>query len=366
MNQRLKEWIKRHPIEAFFLLGTAICFGTLFPAVLIIPKEDTLGKILSFYLGKIGVYSPVLAGMFVTRIINPVRQKTSFTRRLFVFLPVWIIAEIIHVAGIWLSVPPDTSLVLLIVLSVPVAVLPAFVFSSACAGSDDVKRMLATLVRPTGKLVYYLVALLAFPVIHIVGVGITNILKGKVALPQVSNGVDLAFTVLVTFFSVLLFSGGINEESGWRGFAQRRMQARYSPLLASLILWVLMVVWHIPNDIDQYQYGGYLLVRIALYPFITVLFAWVYNRTNGSILAPAVFHASMNAMNPLMGIFPITTAGNILLVGFAIIAVIADRMWRKLPGDHPAVYQGASASTSDTLSDHHPTGAGSARDAKRN
>ena len=350
MNQRLKEWIIRYPILAFFLLGIVICFGTLFPVVFIIPQEVTLGQILSLYLGKIGVYSPVLAGMFVARIIKPNKQKTSFTRRLLVFLPVWTIAEIIHVASLKLSVPPDTSLILLVVLSLPVAVLPAFVVSSAFSGSDGVKQMLATLVRPTGKLVYYLVALLTFPVIQIVGVGITNSFNETAWFPQVSQGVDLAFTIFITFLSVLLFSGGINEESGWRGFAQRRMQARYSPLVASLILWGLLVIWHIPNDIIQYQSGGYLLVRIALYPFITILFAWVYNRTNGSILAPAVFHASMNSMNPLMGGFPITTAGNILLVSFALIVVVCDRMWRKLPEDHPAVYQDIASSTSDALS----------------
>ena len=169
MNKKAREWIRRHPIQAFFLLGIVICFGTLFPAVLIIPQEGTLGKILSFYLAKIGVYSPVLAGMFVARIIKPNRQIISFTRRLMVFLPVWIIAEIIHVASLRFSVPPDASLILLIVLSLPVEVLPALVLSLAFSGSDGVKQMLATLVRPTGKLVYYLVALLMFPVIHIVG-----------------------------------------------------------------------------------------------------------------------------------------------------------------------------------------------------
>jgi len=353
MNQGFKEWIRRHPIQAFFLLGIVICFGTLFPVVLIIPREVTLGQILSLYLGRIGAYSPVLAGMFVARIIKPNRQKISFTCRLLVFLPVWIIAEIIHVASLRLSVPPDTSLILLVVLSLPVAVLPAFVISLAFSGSDGVKQMLATLVRPTGKFVYYLVALLTFPVIQIVGVGITNILKGNAWFPQVSQGIDVAFTIFITFFSVLLFSGGINEESGWRGFAQRRMQAQYSPLVASLILWALMVIWHIPNDIVQYQDGGYLLVRIGLYPFITILFTWAYNRTNGSILAPAVFHASMNSMNPLMGVFPITSAGNILLVSFAIIVVISDRMWRKLPENHPAMYRDVdvAASTSGALSD---------------
>jgi hypothetical protein len=74
----------------------------------------------------------------------------------------------------------------------------------------------------------------------------------------------------------------------------------------------------------------------------------------------------MNAMNPLVGIFPITTAGNILLVGFAVIVVISDRMWRKLPENHPAVYHYVAASASDALSDHHPPGAGPAGDTQGN
>jgi membrane protease YdiL (CAAX protease family) len=366
VSQKTREWIRGHPIEAFFLLGIAISFVTLFPAVLIIPQDVELGQILRLYLGRIGAYSPVLAGMFVARINRPARQPVPLARRLSIFLPVWFIAEIIHTASLWLAVPSGTSLVLLIVLSLPVALLPAFVISSAYSGTDGVRNMLATLVRPKGSkgsVVYYLIALLTFPVIHIVGTGITNILNGNAWFPLVNQGADLAFTLFITFFSVLLFSGGINEESGWRGFAQRRMQMRYSPLEASIILWVLMVIWHIPYDIVEYQFSGYALVRLGLYPFITILFSWVYNRTNGSILAPAVFHASMNSINPLVGVFPITTAGSILLVGFAVVAVISDRMWRRLPGDHPAVYQDAVASTSagssvQQLADADPAGQG--------
>jgi hypothetical protein len=84
--------------------------------------------------------------------------------------------------------------------------------------------------------------------------------------------------------------------------------------------------------------------------FITILFSWVYNRTYGTILAPAIFHASMNAMNPLAGIMPITAAGNILLVGFALFVVFSDRMWRRLPADHPAVHHDLVPSTSATRS----------------
>ena len=143
---------------------------------------------------------------------------------------------------------------------------------------------------------------------------------------------------LFTFASVFFYSGGINEECGWRGFAQRRLQANYSPLMTNLLLWAYLVAWHIPNDILQYREGGYLLFRIGLYPFITILFGWLYNRTRGSILAPALFHASMNSMNTLQTSIPVTNASSVLLVLFAVFAVFYDRMWKKLPADYPAVY----------------------------
>ena len=339
MRQNAIDLIKKHPIIAFFILAIALSFGLLFPVVLFIPQTDMVGQILGFYLSRIGVYSPVLAGMFVARIIHPEHHKISLSRRLAIFIPVLILAEIIQIFSLKQTSAPGTPLILLVVISLPAALLPALVLTSAYSGVNGVKKMLRTLIKPTGKTVFYLIALLTFPLIQISGAVITNILNNDPWFPRVTNGVDLVFTLLVTFFSVLLFSGGINEESGWRGFAQKRMQAQYSPLVTSIILWALLVIWHIPNDLVQYKQGGYLLVRFALYPFITILFSWVYNRTHGSILAAAVFHASMNSMNPIMRIFPITTAGNILLVSFAIIVVISDRMWLKLPEHHPAAFQ---------------------------
>lgn len=341
-----RESVRKHPLEAFFVLGIALCFGTLFPAVLIIPQEGMAAQILSFYLSRIATYSPVLAGMFVVRVTQTGETRIPFARRSLPFVPAWLVAVIIQTASLKLTASSDVPLIALSLLSLPAALLPALIISSACTGTGGVKQMLSTLVRPTGGAVYYLVALLTFPSIHFLGAVVTNVADGNAWLPPLTQVADLGYPLVVTFFSVLLYSGGINEESGWRGFAQSRLQVKHSPLITSLILWVLAVIWHIPNDIVQYRRGGYLLVRIALYPCIILLFGWVYNRAKGSILAPAVFHASMNSMNPLMGVLPITTVGNILLVGFALIAVVSDRMWRRLPGDHPAVHQDAYTSAS--------------------
>ena len=335
--QRLKHWIIENPLHAFFLIGITISFSTLFPALIFISPNNSSGQLLSFYLGKIGVYSPVLTGILIERIIRP-QKSTTPTRNIPVTLSIWLISVIILIASLKLTAPPQLSLFILIVISIPAALLPAFVISSAISGTDGVKKMLETLIKPKGEIRYYLIALLTFPIIHIVGTGITNILDGNTLLPEISQIKDLILTVLITFFSVLLYSGGINEESGWRGFAQKRLQTKYSPLISNLILWFLMVIWHIPNDLIQYQNGNYIFIRFVLYPCIAVLFGWVYNRTNGSILAPAIFHASMNSMNPLVNVFPVTYAGSIILITLTMLVIISNQMWRKLPEQHDAVY----------------------------
>jgi membrane protease YdiL (CAAX protease family) len=339
MNQPVREWIKKNPVTAFFAIAIVISFAMLFSAIYFIPRDNTFGQILGYYLSCIGIYSPAIAAIFVIRAIRPGRPRVTFTRKLTVSVPVWLIALIINIANLKLTAAPGATLIGLIILSLPVALLPAWVITSAYSGTEGVRKMLKTLVKPGGQIIYYLIALFTFPVLTIAGVVITNALNGGTLLPQISQAGNLILTLAITFFSVLLFSGGLNEESGWRGFAQIRLQAKYSPLITALLLWFFMVIWHIPNDIVQYQNGGYLLVRIGLYPFITILFSWIFIRTNGNIWPVVIFHASMNSMNPLMGIFPMTTAGNVLLVVFAAIVIIADRMWRKLPDDHPAVYQ---------------------------
>jgi membrane protease YdiL (CAAX protease family) len=193
-------------------------------------------------------------------------------------------------------------------------------------------------------LIYYLIALLTFPVITILGLAITQILTGEPRLSNIQLSPEIMLATLITFASVFFYSGGINEEGGWRGFAQRHLQTKYSPLIANVLLWAYLVVLHIPNDIVQYRDGDYLLVRFGLYPFITILFGWVYNRTRGSILAPALFHASMNSMNTLFTVLPMTSAGSILLVLLAVFAILFGRMWKKLPTDHPALYPGGGSS----------------------
>jgi membrane protease YdiL (CAAX protease family) len=335
------DWIKAHPLASFFALTLALMFILLFPPVYLYMIDFTdppLLQILLLYMPRLAVYSPVLVGMLVTKLTLPDRSPSSAKSRWISFFIVWLIALVVCALDLRSKSPEPIGPLWLLILSTPIAVLPAFVFSSAFSRITSLREYLSTLVHTRGNLIWYLVALLTFPVIHIMGNAVTQLLTGEPHLSSVQLSPQALVTMLITFASVFFYSGGINEEGGWRGFAQRRLQTSFNPLVANLLLFVYLVVIHVPNDLIQYQDGGYLQFRIVLYPFVTILFGWVYIRTRGSILAPAIFHASMNSMNVLGTALPATSAGSVLLVLFAIFAILYDRMWKKLPKNHPAVY----------------------------
>jgi membrane protease YdiL (CAAX protease family) len=92
----------------------------------------------------------------------------------------------------------------------------------------------------------------------------------------------------------------IGEEPGWRGYALPRLQERYGPLPASLILGTLHAGWHLPVFlIPAIGLGPISLSFVATWlPTIwavTVLWTWVFNNTRGSILIAALQHSAYDA-----------------------------------------------------------------------
>ncbi|MDX1744340.1 MAG: type II CAAX endopeptidase family protein [Halobacteriales archaeon] len=100
------------------------------------------------------------------------------------------------------------------------------------------------------------------------------------------------------FFLAMVVSGGLNEEPGWRGFAQARLNDRYDALQASLLIGVVWAGWHLPyffapvtpqsnfTLVNQLGWFGGILT-------LSVLLAWVYNST-GSVLLAMVLHSMAN------------------------------------------------------------------------
>jgi membrane protease YdiL (CAAX protease family) len=329
--------VNQHQVVAYFVMTLGLNFVLGIPGIALLSTGQPVFKVVGFYLLRVAIFSPVISGIFITSMNDSGSGDEKRSARRITFFAIWIFAWLVGTLQMKSTMPPDggLSLAALILLNAPLGLLPAFVFSRAFARSSSMREYLRTLLKPRGHLVWYFIALLTFPAIHILGNLITRLWSGQPLQTQ-GFSFNLVWIAFITFMSVFFFTGGINEESGWRGFVLPRLQGRFNPLVAGLIIWACHVIWELNGDVLKSLFMGGdaswpVLSRLVWMPCWTVLFIWVYNRTRGSILAPAFFHSSMNMMNPLMGVLPTTTAGTTLLVLFAFFAVVFDRMWKKTP-----------------------------------
>jgi len=82
------------------------------------------------------------------------------------------------------------------------------------------------------------------------------------------------------------FLGGpVNEEPGWRGFALPRLQARFGPVVGSILLGTLWAGWHLP----LFFIHGW--VNVPVWAFTLT---WGANLSGFSIFVPMLMHAGFN------------------------------------------------------------------------
>jgi membrane protease YdiL (CAAX protease family) len=333
MMKKLTTWIKNHQVAAFFIFAYALSWSALLLYFSILKGDPTLGVLVE----PLVVFSPALMAMLISGIAEPFPKHESGRPRWIAFIVSWLVSAPILILYAWKIYKVEDLAVAAIVFSM-IAIFPAWVLSSAYARIPGIRKLFSTLLKPRGPLLWYLVVFLIFPGIPLLAMGITRLFGGEAQFYLADMAFrDAVFLLLLEFTHVFLMTGGINEESGWRGFALPRLQSRYPVIVAALIVGFFWALWHLPLDIGTGVPVAWILENRLVWNLVfAILMTWLYNRTNGSILAPALFHSAMNAFGNQ---FSITTAGNVIFIGLAIFAIASDRMWQKLPSDHPAVYQ---------------------------
>jgi membrane protease YdiL (CAAX protease family) len=171
--------------------------------------------------------------------------------------------------------------------------LAALVVLALTRGKTGVVRLLRRMVRWRVGLRWYAVALL-LPVAISLTAAAFNVLLGSKTTP---SSVELGgWTGLFsTFFILLLIPGlgGTWEEPGWRGYALPRLQVGRSALIASLILWVGIVVWHLPLMMVGEIHWSDIVFLLGF----VIVFNWVFNNANGSVLIIMLMHAMNNTIS---------------------------------------------------------------------
>jgi uncharacterized protein len=198
-----------------------------------------------------------------------------------------------------------------------VPAVAAVLAAALTGGRADVRRLLARLLRwRVGWWWYALVILGPAAFAAVVG-GVYVLLGGSwtTAFPAATLGL----ASLALFLVVLTLTDGVGEELAWRGFALPRLLERHSALVASVVLGVLWGLWHLPLVFTEGMalFGQPIWLLLADIVAKSILFTWVFLRTQGSVLIAALLHGATN----LVVVSPnVSSTGDLLLPVLALAA----------------------------------------------
>jgi membrane protease YdiL (CAAX protease family) len=193
--------------------------------------------------------------------------------------------------------------------------LVALAFTAQAEGRDGVLRLLARIGRWQVSVRWYVCALVYFAILKLAAALVYRIVTGD--WPPFGN-TPVALMILAITVSMWAQAG---EELGWRGYALPRLAAYIGLGGASLVVGIVWAVWHIPLFIlpDSGSNGqSFLAYALQVIP-MSVAFAFLYWKTDGSLLLVMVMHA---AVNNTTGIVPAAVGGALppVAVGASLVA----------------------------------------------
>ena len=175
--------------------------------------------------------------------------------------------------------------------------IAAIILTLLLSGFKGFRRLLGAFFRKGARWIWFLIALALQPLITLIALGLERIFSIETFDFADFPGAPAFFT----FFAAMLIAN-IWEEIGWRGFALPRLQKRFSPLGASLILGVFVSLWHLPLLLNPTEEMSVIPIWAEL-PYslaLSMLYTWLYNKANGNLTVVTLGHAMINAVALLM------------------------------------------------------------------
>ncbi|HSM95212.1 MAG TPA: CPBP family intramembrane glutamic endopeptidase [Rhizomicrobium sp.] len=204
--------------------------------------------------------------------------------------------------------------------------LAALIASALVSGWRGSAQLLRSMVRVQAPAFAWGVALF-LPAVTLALALFIAMAKGIAVTPQPPPWSDLLDRFIIMFLFVAL-----GEEPAWRGFLLPRLQDRFTPVMATLILSVVWAVWHLPLMGTEFAWQIVPAFLVSLLGAAFVL-SWLFNASGGSVLLPMAMHAILNTIGSGY-IFHFIGANDLPLfwwiyasvwLGAGVLAVIATR-----------------------------------------
>ncbi len=316
------KWFLKHNVLLFFVAVYLFSWMSWSIAYLLFPDNF----LLQLPLMRLGAFSPALMSMFFYALKDS--GEASYNRKWWsTFLIVWFISAVHFYLYLRFVREVDPGVTAMLVTA-GTSLLPAFVVAGVFSRKVAVREHLASLLFPKGRAVWYIIAFLVVPALLTIDVVVNYLLGNDLATPDyryADYGLNLIGYFLLIVVAQSLQAGGLSEEPGWRGYAQKELQKRYSPLVVGLMVGMAWGIWHFPVYLAQI---GHMSVWMIVFGLIQLglIFTWIYNHTGGSLLAVIVLHASWNTFTQFI---PRTTVFDMVMGLLLIGIVVTDRMWQR-------------------------------------
>ena len=180
--------------------------------------------------------------------------------------------------------------------------IAAVIVVSVISGRAGVRELLGRFRTWRVGVQWYLVAFFMLAALILGGIGSHVLFGGTMpAIPAAGASVlNLALSFVILIVAGVLIN---TEEIAWRGFALPRLQAKYGVLVGCILLAIPEVTLHLPlffvKENPFYQTVG-LLAFSAFSVAMVFIYAFVFNKTKGSLLIVTLMHASQNAWANLL------------------------------------------------------------------
>ncbi|OFX83978.1 MAG: hypothetical protein A2W99_03510 [Bacteroidetes bacterium GWF2_33_16] len=318
-----RSFISKHEVSIFFLMSIFITWVIYYLVSFFNIENQT---ILSRWL-LVAAFGPSMSALIITNFTNKYNSdEFPITRQVFLFFVLFSIIFGIELLDHYCW--KHTISLQLIIVDIVIVSLGAILLSNIFSKKDNVRELIGLIFNKKIKLFSLIISILLWPLMIYLSTQLAQVFRMEVSPEPTWPNLPLFFIVFESFIWYLFFGGPLNEEIGWRGFALNKMQNKYSPLYASIIIGAIWGLWHLPLHImGVYPFGLYgFLIRIFDIPS-AIVFTWLYNRSNKSLIPVLFLHATRNTTSLFLTRSYVLSS--LLLLVLSIIFVFTDKMWKK-------------------------------------
>ena len=210
------------------------------------------------------------------------------------FLVSWIVVSplVAHARG-WVTVPDSWNWLHYLMSMGPITA--AVIVTALIAGRAGLRELAGRMVRWRIGPWWTLAAVGSPFILFAAGAVAARVIDG--AWPDFGRLSEVNFlgNIGLWVLPLWLVTFGYGEETGWRGFALPRIQARHGALTSAVLVALAWIAWHVPAFfyLPTYTQLGVMMVL----PFFigvllgSIMLTWMNNGSSGSIFAVAMWHA---------------------------------------------------------------------------